>query len=178
MSGGRAIIQYANGIVDFQSSSVSAAATVSLAAVQRAALTRKTTASMYAVRRPRDKCGAEPACVNLSTGAIHFGSKEDMKTLAGERGRAENRGYDNARGSQRDPAGVGGTHVVAHCCIMPTKPENLPITFAEKRNQQKTVKILKSVWKPKTPPAFGLPRPLPPASSICRRRSEPRGRGR
>lgn len=30
--------------------------------------------------------GQEPACVKTCpTGAIHFGSKEDMKTLAGER---------------------------------------------------------------------------------------------
>ncbi|TZF66202.1 4Fe-4S dicluster domain-containing protein, partial [Salmonella enterica subsp. enterica serovar Typhimurium] len=56
--------------------------------------------------------GQETACVKTCpTGAIHFGSKEDMKTLAGERvAGLKTRGYDNA--GLYDPAGVGGTHVM------------------------------------------------------------------
>ena len=42
--------------------------------------------------------GQEPACVKTCpTGAIHFGTKESMKTLAGERvAELKTRGYDNA----------------------------------------------------------------------------------
>ena len=61
------------------------------------------------------------------TGAIHFGSKEDMKTLAAERvGELKTRGYDNA--GLYDPAGVGGTHVmyVLHHNDQPELYHSLP----------------------------------------------------
>ncbi len=71
---------------------------------------------------------AEPACVKTCpTGAIHFGSKEDMKTLAAERvGELKTRGYDNA--GLYDPAGVGGTHVmyVLHHADKPNLYHGLP----------------------------------------------------
>ncbi len=61
------------------------------------------------------------------TGAIHFGSKEDMKVLAGERvAELKTRGYDNA--GLYDPAGVGGTHVmyVLHHADKPNLYHGLP----------------------------------------------------
>lgn len=64
---------------------------------------------------------------DLPTGAIHFGSKEDMKTLAAERvGELKTRGYDNA--GLYDPAGVGGTHVmyVLHHADKPNLYHGLP----------------------------------------------------
>lgn len=85
------------------------------------------------------------------TGAIHFGSKEDMKTLASKLvAELETRGYDNA--SLYDPTGVGDTHVmyVLHHADKPNLyhglPENLEIS--------ETIKLWKGVWKPLT--AFGF----------------------
>ena len=80
------------------------------------------------------------------TGAIHFGSKEDMKTLAAERvGELKTRGYDNA--GLYDPAGVGGTHVmyVLHHADQPALYSGLPNAPA--------ISPLVSLWK-------GLAKPL------------------
>ena len=54
----------------------------------------------------------EPACVKTCpTGAITFGTKEDMKDHAAERiDDLKERGFANA--GLYDPAGVGGTHVM------------------------------------------------------------------
>ena len=90
--------------------------------------------------------GQEPACVKTCpTGAIHFGSKEDMKTLAGERvAELKTRGYDNA--GLYDPAGVGGTHVmyVLHHADKPNLYHGLP----ENPEISQTVKFWKGIWKP------------------------------
>ena len=90
--------------------------------------------------------GQEPACVKTCpTGAIHFGSKEDMKTLAAERvGELKTRGYDNA--GLYDPAGVGGTHVmyVLHHADKPNLYHGLP----ENPEISATVKFWKGIWKP------------------------------
>ena len=60
----------------------------------------------------RVSVGLEPACVKTCpTGAIHFGSKEDMLFEAeGRLGDLRERGF--AKAAVYDPAGVGGTHVV------------------------------------------------------------------
>ena len=90
--------------------------------------------------------GQEPACVKTCpTGAIHFGSKEEMKTLAGERvAELKTRGYDNA--GLYDPAGVGGTHVmyVLHHADKPNLYHGLP----ENPEISATVKFWKGIWKP------------------------------
>ena len=54
----------------------------------------------------------EPACIKACpTGALVFGSKEDMTDHAETRvSDLKERGYDNA--GVYDPAGVGGTHVM------------------------------------------------------------------
>src|SRR5207249_6299960 len=56
--------------------------------------------------------GLEPACVKTCpTGAIVFGTKDDMKQHAAERIEdLKSRGFDQA--GLYDPAGVGGTHVM------------------------------------------------------------------
>lgn len=94
----------------------------------------------------RVNVGQEPACVKTCpTGAIHFGSKEDMKTLAGERvSELKTRGYDNA--GLYDPAGVGGTHVmyVLHHADKPNLYHGLP----ENPEISATVKFWKGIWKP------------------------------
>ena len=60
----------------------------------------------------RVSVGQEPACVKTCpTGAIRFGSKEEMKLYAEQRvADLKSRGYENA--GIYDPEGVGGTHVM------------------------------------------------------------------
>jgi len=56
--------------------------------------------------------GLEPACIKACpTGALVFGTKEDMKLHAADRVEdLKSRGFQNA--GLYDPAGVGGTHVM------------------------------------------------------------------
>jgi len=72
--------------------------------------------------------GQEPACVKTCpTGAIVFGTKEDMKAHAEERiVDLKERGFDKA--GLYDPQGVGGTHVmyVLHHADQPSLYHGLP----------------------------------------------------
>ena len=83
----------------------------------------------------------EPACVKTRpTGAIVFGSKEDMKEHAAERiVDLKSRGYENA--GLYDPEGVGGTHVmyVLHHADKPSLYAGLA--------DQPSVSPLVSLWK-------------------------------
>src|SRR5205823_12072352 len=56
--------------------------------------------------------GLEPACIKACpTGALVFGTKEDMKLHAAERvADLKSRGFEQA--GLYDPPGVGGTHVM------------------------------------------------------------------
>ena len=91
--------------------------------------------------------GQEPACVKTCpTGAIVFGTKEDMKVHAADRIEdLKSRGYANA--GLYDPAGVGGTHVmyVLHHADKPTLYHGLP--------ENPSISPLVSLWK-------GLAKPL------------------
>jgi formate dehydrogenase iron-sulfur subunit len=72
--------------------------------------------------------GQEPACVKTCpTGAIVFGTKEDMKQHAAERIEdLKERGFQNA--GLYDPPGVSGTHVmyVLHHADQPSLYHGLP----------------------------------------------------
>ncbi|HVW68969.1 MAG TPA: formate dehydrogenase N subunit beta transmembrane domain-containing protein, partial [Steroidobacteraceae bacterium] len=72
--------------------------------------------------------GLEPACIkSCPTGALVFGTKEDMKQHAAERIEDLNsRGFENA--GLYDPPGVGGTHVmyVLHHADQPGLYDGLP----------------------------------------------------
>ena len=109
-----AIIQYANGIVDFQSEQCIGCGYCIAGCPFDVPRMNPEDNRVYKCTLCVDRVnvGQEPACVKTCpTGAIHFGSKEDMKTLAGERvAELKTRGYDNA--GLYDPAGVGGTHVM------------------------------------------------------------------
>ncbi len=94
----------------------------------------------------RVSVGLEPACVKTCpTGAIVFGSKDEMKVHAAERiVDLKSRGYDKA--GLYDPDGVGGTHVmyVLHHADTPRLYAGLP--------DQPVISPLVGLWKGFTKP--------------------------
>jgi formate dehydrogenase iron-sulfur subunit len=95
--------------------------------------------------------GQVPACIKTCpTGALHFGSKEDMKEHAEQRiADLKSRGFQNA--GLYDPPGVGGTHVM-YVLQHADRPEwyaGLP--------QDPAISPLVEVWKGWTKPlAIGV----------------------
>ena len=143
-----AIIQYANGIVDFQSEQCIGCGYCIAGCPFDVPRLNPEDNRVYKCTLCVDRVvvGQEPACVKTCpTGAIHFGTKESMKTLASERvAELKTRGYDNA--GLYDPAGVGGTHVmyVLHHADKPNLYHGLP----ENPEISETVKFWKGIWKP------------------------------
>jgi formate dehydrogenase iron-sulfur subunit len=109
-----AIVQYANGIVDFQQESCIGCGYCQTGCpfdVPRFGLADDK-AYKCTLCSDRVAVGLEPACIKTCpTQALSFGSKQDMLELAGERLR-ELRERGLAQASVYDPSGVGGTHVV------------------------------------------------------------------
>ena len=143
-----AIIQYANGIVDFQSEHCIGCGYCIAGCPFNVPRLSEEDNRVYKCTLCVDRVevGQEPACVKTCpTGAIHFGSKESMLNLANERvTELQTRGYDNA--GVYDPQGVGGTHVmyVLHHADKPTLYHGLPKDPAI----SETVKFWKGIWKP------------------------------
>jgi formate dehydrogenase iron-sulfur subunit len=108
-----AIVQYDNGIVDFnQEHCIGCQYCVSgcpFDIPRFNSATRKVYKCNMCIDRV--EAGLEPACVKTCpTNAIAWGSKEDMKTLAENKVAAlRERGY--AQATVYDPPGVGGTHM-------------------------------------------------------------------
>jgi formate dehydrogenase iron-sulfur subunit len=109
-----AIVQYSNGIVDFhQEHCIGCGYCVTGCPFDIPRISKKDSkAYKCSLCSDRVAVGLEPACVKTCpTGAIVFGSKEDMIHHADERiADLKERGYQNA--GRYDPAGVGGTHVM------------------------------------------------------------------
>jgi formate dehydrogenase iron-sulfur subunit len=109
-----AIIQYKNGIVDFhEENCIGCGYCISGCPFNVPRISKEDNkAYKCSLCSDRVAVGQEPACVKTCpTGAIQFGSKEDMKEVAATRiADLKNRGYDNA--GLYDPQGVGGTHVM------------------------------------------------------------------
>jgi formate dehydrogenase iron-sulfur subunit len=109
-----AIIQYSNGIVDFISEHcIGCGNCVTGCPFNIPRLSGKDSkAYKCSLCSDRVGVGLEPACIkSCPTGALHFGTKEDMHAYAAERVADLNeRGFDKA--GVYDPAGVGGTHVM------------------------------------------------------------------
>lgn len=143
-----AIIQYANGIVDFQQENCIGCGYCLAACPFNVPRISKKDNRAYKCTLCSDRVavGQEPACVKTCpTGAIQFGSKEDMKQVAAERIQDLNRrGYEQA--GLYDPQGVGGTHVmyVLHHHNKPTLYHNLP----ENPHISTSVKLWKGILKP------------------------------
>lgn len=125
-----AIIQYANGIVDFQSENCIGCGYCIAGCPFNIPRINEEDNRAYKCTLCVDRVsvGQEPACVKTCpTGAIHFGSKEVMLERAEQRVRdLKARGY--AKAGIYNPAAVGGTHVmyVLHHADQPELYHNLP----------------------------------------------------
>jgi formate dehydrogenase iron-sulfur subunit len=109
-----AIVKYTNGIVDFiEENCIGCGNCITGCPFDIPRISKKDDkAYKCTLCSDRVSVGLEPACVKACpTGAIHFGSKEDMLEYGGERVvELKSRGFENA--GVYDPAGVGGTHVM------------------------------------------------------------------
>jgi formate dehydrogenase iron-sulfur subunit len=151
-----AIVQYANGIVDFQEENCIgcgyciAGCPFDIPRVSR----RDHKAYKCTLCSDRVAVGLEPACIKACpTGALVFGTKEDMQLHAADRIEdLKSRGFEHA--GLYDPAGVGGTHVmyVLHHLDQPELYSDLP------QNPQisPTVRLWKGISKPIALAMMGL----------------------
>jgi formate dehydrogenase iron-sulfur subunit len=109
-----AIVQYTNGIVDFhQENCIGCGYCVAGCPFDVPRISKQDSrAYKCTLCSDRVAVGQEPACVKTCpTGAINFGTKEDMKAHAEDRIEdLKSRGFENA--GLYDPHGVGGTHVM------------------------------------------------------------------
>jgi formate dehydrogenase iron-sulfur subunit len=125
-----AIVKYANGIVDFnQDHCIGCGYCITGCPFDIPRISQKDhKAYKCTLCSDRVAVGLEPACVKTCpTGAIVFGSKEDMIEHADGRIKdLKERGFEQA--GLYDPAGVGGTHVmyVLHHADQPELYSGLP----------------------------------------------------
>ena len=146
-----AIVQHTNGIVDFNQENCIGCGYCITGCPFDIPRISKTDNKAYKCTLCSDRVavGQEPACVKTCpTGAIVFGTKEEMKHHAAERVvDLQSRGYDNA--GLYDPQGVGGTHVmyVLHHADKPEIYSDLP--------KDPTISPMVSLWKGLAKP-FGV----------------------
>src|ERR1700761_4437244 len=125
-----AIVQYTNGIVDFHEENCIGCGYCIAGCPFNIPRLSKTEHRVYKCTLCSDRVsvGQEPACVKTCpTGAIMFGTKEDMKQHAAERiDDLKERGFEHA--GLYDPPGVSGTHVmyVLHHADKPSIYAGLP----------------------------------------------------
>lgn len=125
-----AIVQYSNGIVDFNPENCIGCGYCITGCPFDIPRISKKDHKTYKCTLCSDRVsiGLEPACVKACpTGAIVFGAEEDMNQHAQDRIEdLKSRGYDNA--GLYDPSGVGGTHVkyVLHHVDQPEAYSDLP----------------------------------------------------
>jgi len=125
-----AIIQYNNGIVDFHEENCIGCGYCITGCPFDVPRMNEKDHKVYKCTLCSDRVavGQEPACVKTCpTGAIVFGTKDDMKRHAeGRIADLKSRGFENA--GLYDPQGVGGTHVmyVLHHADKPELYSKLP----------------------------------------------------
>jgi len=143
-----AIVQYANGIVDFISDACIGCGYCIKGCPFNIPRVSEKDHKSYKCTLCSDRVavGLEPACVKTCpTGAIMFGTKADMKDWAEERiEELKERGFENA--GLYDPAEVGGTHVmyVLHHADKPSLYSGLP----DKPHISAIIGLWKHVLKP------------------------------
>ncbi|MHB0918761.1 MAG: formate dehydrogenase subunit beta, partial [Thiobacillus sp.] len=147
-----AIIQHSNGIVDFQQEHCIGCGYCIAGCPFNVPRISKKDNKAYKCTLCSDRVGVgmEPACVKTCpTGAIVFGSKEDMIQHAEERVvDLKERGYGKA--GLYDPQGVGGTHVmyVLQHADQPELYHGLP--------KDPAISPMVSLWKGVTKPLMSL----------------------
>jgi formate dehydrogenase iron-sulfur subunit len=109
-----AIVQYTNGIVDFNQANCIGCQYCVTGCPFNIPKFNEATKKVYKCTLCSDRVGVglEPACIkSCPTGCLHFGSKEDMKFEAEKR---VNQLHSNGRtdAGVYDPSGVQGTHVI------------------------------------------------------------------
>ena len=125
-----AIVQYTNGIVDFhEENCIGCGYCIAGCPFNVPRISKKDNrAYKCTLCSDRVAVGQEPACVKTCpTGAIMFGTKEDMKQQAADRiVDLQERGFEHA--GLYDPKGVNGTHVmyVLHHADRPSLYHGLP----------------------------------------------------
>jgi formate dehydrogenase beta subunit len=126
-----AIIQYTNGIVDFQQANCIGCGYCITGCPFNIPKFNPETKRVFKCTLCADRVseGLEPACIkSCPTGCLHFGSKDDMKELAETRAKQlrDHSNFPNA--GVYDPAGVGGTGViyVLHDATQPELYGGLP----------------------------------------------------
>lgn len=143
-----AIVKYTNGIVDFISENCIGCGYCVAGCPFDVPRISKVDSKAYKCSLCADRVAVnmEPACVKICpTGAIRFGTKEDMIEYAGDRVvDLKERGYANA--GLYNPAGVGGTHVM-YVLQHADKP-NLYSGLPENPTISPTVALWKGVAKP------------------------------
>ena len=149
-----AIVKYSNGIVDFISENcIGCGYCVAGCPFDVPRISKKDNkAYKCTLCSDRVSVGLEPACVKTCpTGAITFGTKDDMVTYANKRvSELKERGIVNA--GLYNPAGVGGTHVM-YVLKHADRPqlEGLPVNAS--------ISPMVSLWK-------GIAKPLAVAGMI------------
>lgn len=147
-----AIVQYANGIVDFHQENCIGCGYCITGCPFNVPRISKDDSKAYKCTLCSDRVavGQAPACAKACpTGAIQFGAKEDMLHYAGKRvADLKERGF--AKAGVYDPAGVGGTHVmyVLHHNDRPELYKGLPANPA--------ISPLVSLWKGMAKPLASL----------------------
>ncbi|MEM8513493.1 formate dehydrogenase iron-sulfur subunit [Massilia sp. MP_M2] len=143
-----AIVKYTNGIVDFISENCIGCGYCVAGCPFDVPRISKVDSKAYKCSLCADRVAVnmEPACVKICpTGAIRFGTKEDMIDYAGDRViDLKERGYKNA--GLYNPAGVGGTHVM-YVLQHADKP-NLYAGLPENPTISPTVALWKGIAKP------------------------------
>jgi formate dehydrogenase iron-sulfur subunit len=151
-----AIVQYASGIVDFhEENCIGCGYCITGCPFNIPRISKKDhKAYKCTLCSDRVAVGLEPACIKTCpTGALVFGTKEDMKLHAEERIEdLKSRGFVNA--GLYDPPGVGGTHVmyVLHHNDAPQLYNNLP----KEPRISPLVMLWKGAAKPLSLAAMGL----------------------
>jgi formate dehydrogenase beta subunit len=109
-----AIVQYTNGIVDFNQANCIGCQYCVTGCPFNIPKFNEATKKVYKCTLCSDRVGVglEPACIkSCPTGCLHFGSKEDMKFEAEKRvAQLHSNGHTDA--GVYDPSGVQGTHVI------------------------------------------------------------------
>src|SRR5215472_15132046 len=126
-----AIVQYVNGIVDFQQEKCIGCGYCMTGCPFNIPKFSPTARKVFKCTLCVDRvsAGLEPACIkSCPTGCLHFGTKDDMKYMAEQRAKQlrDESGFKEA--GVYDPQSVDGTHViyVLHDITKPEKYGNLP----------------------------------------------------